>query len=213
MVGVDYCAAAIKLAKQAKFVIPLKIYYFTKYPNTKYILAHNQAVPQIKASHPNFYSQVAEQADLDLDFQVWPTFWMFRLRLSQATWKTGMYFLGYSPNTNDSNESLSAVHSDTALWCWNQRKKNKSCQCNQYTLSKLIKMILGVWHPGGAEHISMYSTKEDVWCCCRQGWLSWTVPAVNTNCPSVAQLYFNEQDIVWFLLISIDFCHWFYRIL
>ena len=70
MVGVDYCAAAIKLAKQAKFVIPLKIYYFTKYPNTKYILAHNQAVPQIKASHPNFYSQVAEQADLDLDFQV-----------------------------------------------------------------------------------------------------------------------------------------------
>ena len=60
VVGVDYCAAAIKLAKQVKFC-----------PNTKYILAHcNQAVPQIKASHPNLYSQVAEQADLDLDFEV-----------------------------------------------------------------------------------------------------------------------------------------------
>ena len=60
VVGVDYCAAAIKLAKQVKVDL-----------NTKCILAHcNQAVPPMKASHPNVYSQVAEQADLDLDFEV-----------------------------------------------------------------------------------------------------------------------------------------------
>ena len=32
--------------------------------------------------------------------------------------------------------------------------------------------ISGVWHPGRAEYVSMFSTKENLWCCRWQGWSS-----------------------------------------
>ena len=98
---------------------------------------------------------------------------------------------------SDSTESLPSSpkwHSGIGI-----SEKEKRCQSYQYTLLKLT-IILGVWHSGGAEHISMYSTKEDVWCCCRQGWSLWTLPGVSKICPTVAPAV---TDMLWARYLSL----------